>query len=323
MSGRWIVAVTLLASASHLNLGNAILRFVPVSDRRRALGRERDPACAPRQWYRPKQHTRDIAAFDDALQPLRRFHLIAGDGERWRMHRLVCGWTRRVASTEALGQANRKIVEGCVAYSQRITLEEGFRVYQADGKHLEQATEEAVIVLGADDPRVSELQDRLGAALQSMGDLPRAKALRELALASDLKNLGEDHPWVAIRRSNLAAVLRDLGELPRAKMLLELALASDLKNLGEDHSEVAIRRSNLAVILKDLGELPRAKELLEFFRRHVARSAASAAIASAATHVRPTTPIEVLGIAAAALTPSSDSSALTSCESSMTLMPLM
>jgi hypothetical protein len=30
-------AVTLLASASHLNLGNAILRFVPVSERRRAL----------------------------------------------------------------------------------------------------------------------------------------------------------------------------------------------------------------------------------------------------------------------------------------------
>jgi O-antigen/teichoic acid export membrane protein len=30
-------AVTLLASAAHLNLGNAILRFVPVSDRRRAL----------------------------------------------------------------------------------------------------------------------------------------------------------------------------------------------------------------------------------------------------------------------------------------------
>jgi O-antigen/teichoic acid export membrane protein len=30
-------AVTLLASASHLNLGNAILRFVPVADRRRAL----------------------------------------------------------------------------------------------------------------------------------------------------------------------------------------------------------------------------------------------------------------------------------------------
>jgi O-antigen/teichoic acid export membrane protein len=30
-------AVSLLASASHLNLGNAILRFVPVSDRRRAL----------------------------------------------------------------------------------------------------------------------------------------------------------------------------------------------------------------------------------------------------------------------------------------------
>lgn len=199
----------------------------------------------------------------DALQPLRRFHLIAGDGERWRMHRLVCGWTRRVASTEALAQARRKFVEGCVEYSRRITLQEGFRVYQADGKHLEQAAHEAAAVLGADNGRVRFLQDRLGTALQSMGDLPRAKELRALALASALKNLGEDHPDVASTRSNLALVLQDLGDLPQAKELLELAVASDLKNLGEDHREVAIGRSNLAAVLKDLGDLTRAKELLE------------------------------------------------------------
>ncbi|HYC90127.1 MAG TPA: tetratricopeptide repeat protein [Thermoanaerobaculia bacterium] len=198
---------------------------------------------------------------DDALQPLRRFHLIVGDGERWRMHRLVREWARRVASTEAYAQAKRNFIEGCAEYSLQIRLEDGFRLYRADGKHLEQAGHEAAAVLGTDDARVSRLFDRLGIALQSMGDLPRAKELLELALASDLKNLGEDHPDVSAARSNLALVLRYLGELPRAKELLELALASDLKNLAEN--QMAAKRSNLALVLRQLGDLPRAKELLE------------------------------------------------------------
>jgi tetratricopeptide (TPR) repeat protein len=199
----------------------------------------------------------------DSLQPLRRFHLIAGDGERWRMHRLVRDWARHVASTHALAQAKRKFVEGCAQYSDRITLEEGFRVYRADGKHLEQAAEEAAAVLGPEDTRVSRLQDGLGTALHSIGDLPRAKELLELGLGSDLKNFGEDHPSVATKRSNLAAVLRELGDLPRAKELLELAVPSALKNLGEDHPSVATTRSNLAIVLLDLGDRSRAKELLE------------------------------------------------------------
>jgi tetratricopeptide (TPR) repeat protein len=202
-------------------------------------------------------------ADDDAQQPLRRFHLIAGDGERWRMHRLVREWVRRVASAETLVQAKRKFVEGCAEYSQLITLAEGFRLYQADGKHLEQAADEAASVLGLDDERVSGLQGRLGTALHSMGDLPRAKELHELALASTLKNFGDDDPSVASGRSNLALVLAAMGDLPRAKELQELALASGLKNLGEDHPYVAIRRSNLALVLQDLRELSRAKELLE------------------------------------------------------------
>lgn len=200
---------------------------------------------------------------DDAQQPLRRFHLIAGDGERWRMHRLVREWARRVASTEGLAQAKRKFVEGCARYSRRITLAEGFRVYQADGKHLEQAAHEAAAVLGPDDWRVSYLQDRLGTALRSMGDLPHAQELQEFALTADLKNLGEGHRSVATKRSNLAITLWELGDLPRAKELLELALTADLKSFGEDHRAVATRRSNLALVLRDLGDLPRAKELLE------------------------------------------------------------
>ena len=202
-------------------------------------------------------------AGEDALQPLRRFHLISGDGERWRMHRLVREWARSVASTEALARAKRRFIDGCAEYSRRIAIADGFRIYQADGKHLEQAADDAVAMLGLGHARVSRLLDRLATALQSMSDLSRARELFELALASDLKNRGEDHPSVATRRTDLALVLRQLGDLPRAKELLELALASALKNYGEDASTVATTRSNLAVVLQELGDLPRAKELLE------------------------------------------------------------
>jgi tetratricopeptide (TPR) repeat protein len=198
----------------------------------------------------------------EVLQPLRRFHLITGDGERWRMHRLVRVWVRRTASTEDLTQAKRRFVEGCAEYSQRITLANGFRIYQADGKHLEQATREAATILGLVDERVIVLQHRLAIALQSMGDSLRAKELLELALAWDLKNLGEDHPSLVTVRSDLALVLRNLDDLSRAKELLEVALASALKR-GEDDPFVATSRSNLAMVLRDLGDAPRAKELLE------------------------------------------------------------
>jgi tetratricopeptide (TPR) repeat protein len=95
---------------------------------------------------------------------------------------------------------------------------------------------------------VSRLLNRLGTALHSAGDLPRAKELMEQALASDLGRLGTDHPAVATSRSNLALVLLDLGDLPQARELLEQALTSDVKNRGADHPSVATRRSNLAVV---------------------------------------------------------------------------
>ncbi len=199
----------------------------------------------------------------EMLQPLRRFHLISGDSQRWRMHRLVREWARRTASEEDLVQARRRFVEGCAEYSRRITLAEGFLTYRADGAHLEEAAREAEAVLGSSDERVSLLLSGLAAALYSLGDLRRAGELLESTLASDLKNLGEAHPSVASSRSNLAVVLKALGDLSRAKELHESALASDLKNLGEDHPFVATRRSNLALVVKDLGDLPRAKELLE------------------------------------------------------------
>ena len=199
----------------------------------------------------------------EARQLLRRFHLIKEEGERWRMHRLVRAWARSVAPEEDFARAKRRFIQGCIKFLAGITVEGGYRVYRVDGPHLEEAVHDAGTVLGEDDPRVAVLLNQVAIALQSLGVLPRAKELLELALVCTLTNFGEEYPDVAAQRSNLAFVLRDLGELPQAKELLELALKSDLKNLGASHPRVALRRSNLAIVFKDLGELPQAKELLE------------------------------------------------------------
>jgi len=199
----------------------------------------------------------------EALRPLRRLHLISGDGVRWRMHRLVRAWAVNSATPEALAAARDAFVTGAALYAKTIDLAEGYRIYQADGPHLEKAVAEIRSVLGEDDVRVNHLFGGVGTALHSAGNLPRARELLEQVLASDLKAFGANHPSVVTARSNLALVLKDLGDLPRAKELLEQALASDPKALGADHPSVVTARSNLGIVLRDLGDLPRAKELLE------------------------------------------------------------
>jgi tetratricopeptide (TPR) repeat protein len=195
---------------------------------------------------------------------LARYHLLeaAGPG-RWRMHRLIHDFGRRSGTSDEQQAANEAFIRGCVKHADEIDIADGFRIYLPDRPHLDLAVQRATEVLGDDDPEVSELLDRVGAALYSMGDLLEARHLREQALASDLQNLGESHPSVAIRQSNLAGVLQDLGQPERARDLLEQALASALQNLGESHPSVAIRRSNLARVLKELGQLEQARDLLE------------------------------------------------------------
>ncbi len=200
---------------------------------------------------------------DDALHPLQRFHLINTDGERWRMHRLVREWVRRTVSDEDLAHATRSFVQGCTEYFRRISLQGGFRIYQLDGPHLEQAARDVETALGTTDELVGRVLELYGTLLQTMGDLPRAKDLLERTLALDLKNLDEEHSTVASSRSNLAIVLRHSGDLYGAKSLLDIAVSSDLRTSRSDSQAAIIRRANLALILHNLGNARGARELLE------------------------------------------------------------
>ena len=218
-------------------------------------------------WFAPEPATAalaDACGLDgDARHALHRYHLVDLDNDgRFRMHRLTRAFGQQAGDEKTRDEARRAFLDGVSDRARSIDIAAGFRIYVSDRAQFEWA-----LSLSQAEPSAwegsSNLLDRIGTALHSLGELPRARELLEMALASDLKNLGEDHPEVATRRSNLATVLKDIGELSRARELLERALASNLKNLGEDHPEVATYRSNLALVLQDLGELPRARELLE------------------------------------------------------------
>ena len=210
----------------------------------------------------------------EAQQPLRRFHLIAGGGDRWRMHRLVRDWAIGSGKPEEVAAAERTFAEGCVRHTETIDLEEGFRVYRADGAHLDRAVAMAASALADAQEQVSLLFDGVGTALQSAGDLPRAKELMELALASDLKNLGEDHPSVGIRRFSLGHICERQGDLPGARSHFAAALAAEERSLGPEHPSTSYTRVRLAGVLVGLGESDEARAQAARALRAVAKQPA-------------------------------------------------
>ena len=97
-------------------------------------------------------------------------------------------------------------------------------------------------------------RSNLAVILQGLGDLPRAKELLELALASVLKTLGKAHPAVAILRFNLATLSRDEGDLKGARASFYQALTAQEASLGANHPSTAFTRASLARVLDLLGE---------------------------------------------------------------------
>jgi tetratricopeptide (TPR) repeat protein len=198
----------------------------------------------------------------DGRRALHRYHLVDlnTDGS-FRMHRLVRAFGQRGGAETDRAVARSAFIDGVTRRAKEIDLAAGAGVYPPDRAHFADAVR--LIREGAPGTDASQLFDRVGKALHSMGELGPAKQILEQALASDLENFGEDHPSVAASRANLARVLLDLGDLPRARQLSEQILEFNLEVLGEDHPTVAVSRANLARVLRALGDLSTARQLLE------------------------------------------------------------
>ena len=74
---------------------------------------------------------------------------------------------------------------------------------EGNAVRLSQGRYDAATVYDSDPANVAQGFRDAGIRRLHVVDLEGAKALREQALASDLRNFGEEHPKVAIRRSKM------------------------------------------------------------------------------------------------------------------------
>ncbi len=90
--------------------------------------------------------------------------------------------------------------------------------------------------------------NNLGSVLQDQGDLARARANYERALAI-AEGAYRPDPGLATRLSNLGCLLRDQGDLSGARQYLERALAVAEGAIGADATDVATIRENLSRVV--------------------------------------------------------------------------
>jgi tetratricopeptide (TPR) repeat protein len=102
----------------------------------------------------------------------------------------------------------------------------------------------------------------LANVLQAQGDLDRARALQERALATCHKVFGGNHVDTLAALSGLAAIARDEGRLEEARATGEEVLQRKRRVLGDTHPSTLESMRDLAETLKRLGDTERALELL-------------------------------------------------------------
>ena len=205
----------------------------------------------------------DRLAFDDAVDPLRRYSLVEITAGTISVHRLVQAVTRDRLD----GDEKKKWAEAAVrivnkAFPYRSDDVQTWHVCSRLLPHALAAAELAEAFDVASDS-TGRLLNQTGGYLSGRAQFPEAKEMHERALDIDEAAYGPDHPTVAIRVNNLGGVLRDIGDLEGTKKMYERALAIGESAYGPDHPDVAIYVNNLGDVLKALGDMEGAKKMFE------------------------------------------------------------
>jgi len=205
----------------------------------------------------------DHLAFDDAVDPLRRYSLVEIKADTISVHRLVQAVTRDRLD----GDEMKKWAEVAVRIVNKAFPFDSddvgtWPICSRLLLHALAAAEHAEALDVALDS-TGTLLNQTGLYLKGRAQFTEAKEMFKRALAIDEAAYGPDHPDVAIDVNNLGLVLQALGDMDGAKKMNERALAIDEAAYGPDHPQVAIRVNNLGIILKDLGDLEGAKKMNE------------------------------------------------------------
>ncbi len=205
----------------------------------------------------------DPLAFDDAVDPLRRYSLVEITAETISVHRLVQAVTRdRLDEDEIKKWAEAAVRIVNKAFPFKSDDVGTWPVCSRLLPHALAAAEHAEALDVASDS-TGRLLNQTGLYLKGRAQFAEAKEMFEQALAIDEAAYGPDHPDVAIDVNNLGLILKDLGDLEGAKKMFERSLAIDEAAYGPDHPQVAIYVSNLGLVLQDLGGLEDAKKMHE------------------------------------------------------------
>ena len=205
----------------------------------------------------------DPLAFDDAMDPLRRYSLVEITAGTISVHRLVQAVTRdRLDEDE-----KKKWAEAAVRIVNEAFPFESYDVstWPVCSRllpHALAAAEHAEALDVASDS-TGRLLNQTGLYLKERAQFAEAKEMYERALEIDEAEYGPDHPDVAIDVNNLGLVLKALGDMEGAKKMFERALVIGEAAYGPDHPQVAIYVNNLGLVLQDLGDMEGAKKMYE------------------------------------------------------------
>ena len=205
----------------------------------------------------------DPLAFDDAVDPLRRYSLVEVTAGTISVHRLVQAVTRDRLDGDELkkwAEAAVRIVNKAFPFDSDDV--ETWPVCSRLLPHALTAAEHAEALDVASDSS-GRLMNQTGLYLKGRAQFTEAKEMYERALAIDEAAYGTDHPDVAIDVNNLGGVLNALGDMEGAKKMYEQALAIDEATYGPDHPDVAIDVNNIGSVLKALGDMEGAKKMYE------------------------------------------------------------
>jgi CHAT domain-containing protein/Tfp pilus assembly protein PilF len=133
--------------------------------------------------------------------------------------------------------------------------------YQSAALIWEQIAERVELVLGADEPIMDYILNKLANLYRQLGAHGKAEILYLRALAIREKSLGIDHPDTATILNNLALLYHDQSAYSKAEPLYLRALAIWEKRLTSDHQYTATSLNNLASLFEDQGAYSKAEPL--------------------------------------------------------------
>ena len=205
----------------------------------------------------------DPLAFDDAVDPLRRYSLVEITAETISVHRLVQAVTRDRLNGDELkkwAEAAVRIVNKVFPFKSDDV--ETWPVCSRLLPHALAAAEHAESLDVASDS-TARLLNLTGLYLKERAQFTEAKKMQERALAIGESTYGPNHPNVAAGVNNLGLVLQDIGDMEGAKKMYERALAIGEATYGPDHPQVAVYVNNLGDVLQDIGNMEGAKKMFE------------------------------------------------------------